>query len=395
MELEFDKEMDAILRRARADRGVLVGDDPPEKTKHIDADSIAAFVENALPAKTRTLYMAHFADCDRCRRILSQSMLMFSEADVKAASVVSAPVVESVAVPWYQKLFRTPNLAIAMGALLLVFGGFFAFSVIQKRQADQNASVAQVSDDERQKGGPFLNDESANKSAAAANTAPAMTNTAANAAALPAPNAVPDPLATPGEPSAEKRAMSPAKPSSVATAGESPDSGVVSRDEDKLAEESRPMTKGAPPPPPAPTMLGGAPATERESKKEVDDKKNKDDVSTADSTMMRKQAEPPRGRDLPPSPSKSGPVRSGPINTQTNQIQNQIFDMPVTRIVSGKTFRNSGGVWYDSTYKSQATLNYRRGAAEYKKLDSGLRNIADTIGGTVVLVWKGKAYRVQ
>lgn len=393
MELEFDKEMDAILRRARTDRGVLVGDDPPEKTKHIDADSIAAFVENALPAKTRTLYMEHFADCDRCRRILSQSMLFASEADVKAASVVSAPVVE-VAVPWHQKLFRTPNLAIAMGALLLVFGGFLAFSVIQKRQADQNASVAQVNDSERQKGGPFAADESSNKPANTANTAPAMTNTAANAAALPAPNAVPDPLATPGEPSAEKRAMSPAKPSSVATAGESPDSGVVSRDEDKLADESRPMTKGAPPPPPAPTMLGGAPATERESKKEVD-AKNKDDASTADSTVMRKQAEPPRGRDLPPAPSKSGPVRSGPINTQTNQIQNQIFDMPVTRIVSGKTFRNNNGVWYDSAYKSQATLNFRRGTAEYKKLDGGLRNIADTIGGTVVLVWKGKAYRVQ
>lgn len=140
MELEFDKEMDAILRRARHDRGVLVGDDPPEKTKHIDADQVAAFVENALPAKTRTLYMEHFADCDRCRRILSQSMLMFSEADAKASYSVSAPVVE-VTIPWYQKLFRTPNLAIAMGTLLLVFGGFLAFTVIQNRQSEQNASV--------------------------------------------------------------------------------------------------------------------------------------------------------------------------------------------------------------------------------------------------------------
>ena len=394
MELEFDKEMDAILRRARTDRGVLVGDDPPEKTKHIDADEVAAFVENALPVKTRTLYMEHFADCDRCRRILSQSMLMFAEADVKAASVVSAPVVETVAVPWYQKLFRTPNLAIAMGALLLVFGGFFAFSVIQKRQTADGSSVAQVNDSERQKGGPFVSDESANKSAVAANTAPAMTNSAANAAALPAQNAVPDPVATPGEPSADKRAITLAKPSSVATGGESPDSGVVSRDEDKLAEEARPMSKGAPPPPPAPTMLGGAPATERESKKEVDDKKNKDDVSTADSTMMRKQAEPLR-RDMPPAPSKSGPVRSGPINMQSNQIQNQTFDMPVTRNVGGKTFSNRNGAWYDSAYKNQATTNFRRGTDEYKKIDSGLRNIADTIGGTVVLMWKGKAYRVQ
>lgn len=392
MELEFDKEMDAILRRARDCRGVLVGDEPPEKTKHVDADSIAAFVENALPTKTRTLYMEHFADCDRCRRILSQSMLFASEADVNAASVVSAPVV-AVAIPWYQKLFRTPNLAIAMGALVLVFGGFFAFTVIQNRQSEQNASVAQVNDSERQKSGPYASDESANKAVAAANTAPAMTNTAANAAALPAQNAVPDPLVTPGEPSAEKRGITLSKPDSVATGGEFPESSLPARDEEKLSVEDRPMAKGAPPP--APTILGGTVASERESKKEVDDKlKNKDDSSVPE-PVMRKQAEAPRGRDLPPQPSKSGPVRSGPINTQTNQIQNQTYDMPVKRSVGGKTFNNRNGAWYDSAYKNQATANFRRGTDEYKKLDIGLRNIADTIGGTVVLVWKGKAYRVQ
>ena len=393
MELEFDKEMDAILRRARHDRGVLVGDDPPEKTKHIDAHQVAAFVENALPAKTRTLYMEHFADCDRCRRILSQSMLMFSEADAKASYSVSAPVVE-VTISWYQRLFRTPNLAIAMGTLLLVFGGFLAFTVIQNRQSEQNASVAQVTDNERQKGGSIATNESGNTSSAPAASATVTTNTAANSAALPAQNAVPDPLATPGEAPADRRAITLAKPSSIATGGESPDSGVVTRDEDKLGEEARPMSKGAPPPPPAPTILGGALATERESKKEIEDKKNKDDVSTAD-TMMRKQAEPPRGRDLPPAPAKSGPVRSGPVNTQTNQIQTQIFDMPVTRSVGGKTFNNRNGAWYDSTYKNQATMNFRRGTDEYKKLDSGLRSIADNLGGTVVLVWNGKAYRIQ
>ena len=392
MELEFDKEMDAILRRARTDRGVLVGDDPPEKTQHIDADSVAAFVENALPAKTRTLYMEHFADCDRCRRILSQSMLFASEADVKAASVVSAPVVEA-SIPWYQKLFRTPNLALAMGALVLVFGGFFAFSVIQRRQSDQNASVAQVNDSERTKGGPFASDEAANKPAAAANvpSAPTMANSS-NAASMPAANAVPDPVATPAEPLADRRSVAVSKPADPA-AGDRPDSGVMTRDEDKYAEEYRPASKAAPPPP---AILGGAIASERESKKETDEKSktNKDDVSTADS-VMRKQAEAPRGRDLPPSPAKSGPARSGPVNTQTNQIQNQTFDMPVTRRVGGKTFNNRNGAWYDSAYKNEATINVRRGTEEYKKLDSGLRNIADTIGGTVVLVWKGKAYRVQ
>ena len=69
--------------------------------------------------------------------------------------------------------------------------------------------------------------------------------------------------------------------------------------------------------------------------------------------------------------------------------------MPVTRIAGGKTFNNRERVWYDTAYTGQATTNVRRGSEEFKKLDSGLRDIANMIGGTVVVVWKTKAYRIQ
>ena len=69
--------------------------------------------------------------------------------------------------------------------------------------------------------------------------------------------------------------------------------------------------------------------------------------------------------------------------------------MPVTRLVGGKRFDNRNGVWYDSAYRGQATINLRRASDEYKKIDKGVRNIADTLGGTVVVVWKDKAYRIQ
>jgi hypothetical protein len=66
-----------------------------------------------------------------------------------------------------------------------------------------------------------------------------------------------------------------------------------------------------------------------------------------------------------------------------------------TTSAGGKTFKRTNNVWYDSTYRGQATVNISRGTPEYKKLDSGLRSIAENLGGTVVIVWKGKAYRVQ
>jgi hypothetical protein len=44
----------------------------------------------------------------------------------------------------------------------------------------------------------------------------------------------------------------------------------------------------------------------------------------------------------------------------------------------------------------QKTTNVSRGSDEYKKLDAGLRSIADSFSGeTVIIVWQGKAYRIR
>src|SRR5580765_4565321 len=185
MELEFDKEIDAILRKARAQRGVLVGDDPP--TKHLDADVIAAFAEDALPEKAKLLYMEHLADCDRCRKLLSQTILMNTEAAssvTEAASVIAATGAEA-SVPWYQKLFKTQNLALTMGALIVVFTGVLGYIMLQNQNAATETSVSQVTKPQSAKGGPYYNGESAN---AAANTAPNS-----NAASTVSNSTVPNP----------------------------------------------------------------------------------------------------------------------------------------------------------------------------------------------------------
>ena len=66
-----------------------------------------------------------------------------------------------------------------------------------------------------------------------------------------------------------------------------------------------------------------------------------------------------------------------------------------TRSVGGKTFNNVGGIWFDSAVGKQKQKTVRRGTREYLKLDAGLRSIADNLGGTVVILWSGKAYRIQ
>ena len=65
------------------------------------------------------------------------------------------------------------------------------------------------------------------------------------------------------------------------------------------------------------------------------------------------------------------------------------------RQVSGKTFERKQGVWYDTAFQGHPTINVRRGTEAYRKLDSGLRTIAESLDGTVVIVWGSKAYRFQ
>lgn len=67
----------------------------------------------------------------------------------------------------------------------------------------------------------------------------------------------------------------------------------------------------------------------------------------------------------------------------------------VGKQIGGKSFNRQDGVWYDSAYSGQATTDVRRGSNEYKKLDPGLRSIAESLSGTVVVVWKSSAYRIQ
>ena len=110
---------------------------PPGDTAkpHLDADEIAAFAENALPERLRQPYMAHFAECEGCRKTLSSVILLNSEAGTDAASAVAAPVVTAGAIPWYRKLFLFPNLAYVLGGLVVVFSGFLAVSVLRNAGA--------------------------------------------------------------------------------------------------------------------------------------------------------------------------------------------------------------------------------------------------------------------
>src|SRR4051812_21874914 len=117
MELEFDKEIDALLRKARDSER-----DGTAKGAHLDADSFAAFAENSLPSGVRRLYTEHLADCGRCRKLLSQCVLMNESVAAAEPDSVTGPIVATTEA-WYSAIFRLPKLALSMGGLVILLAG--------------------------------------------------------------------------------------------------------------------------------------------------------------------------------------------------------------------------------------------------------------------------------
>lgn len=359
MELEFDKEMDALLRRARGGNAVAVGD-------HIDADAISAFAENALPDAMRRVYMSHLADCGKCRKLLSFN-ISTKETAAQTAAVQEAAVVATATESLWSRFFRAPNLAMVMGAFVLMFGSLLGYLALQN-QSVPNASVASANKPESRADGtatqPF---EAPNASAPAANMPMAAATPGNSVAAVP-------PTGTTADDLAKGRSAAP-------TAAESTTADVITGGETTAAP------KPIPPNAPAtqPSMSGGVPA-DREvvTSKDEDKAVAKADDYTRDGT--------------PRTPKKvnEGPTR-GNLSIQ-QQIENNMqgYEIPLRkRSAGGRTFEDRNGVWTDTAYRGQAVTVYKRGSEPYKKLDSGIRSVADQLGGTVIIVSGSRAYKIQ
>jgi hypothetical protein len=393
MELEFDKEMDALLRQA-AGRGVLVGDSPK---KHMDADAIAAFAENALPEKSRMIYTQHLAVCDPCRTTLAGLIALNAEAE-PAMAAAAAPAA-AASVPWYRALFASRNLAYTMGALVLVFGGLLGFIVLQNNSPNADLAFSTAKDPQTAENVP-ARAEGANSLFAANTSSNAATNSYGE---IPRSVGVAEEQ-PPTEPNVAAAPPSAFSATSNTAAAPDKDQSAVALDKEKAA--------------------AGQPAPVDAPKREEDERAKNEVKLAATEPQMRKQDaagtvfQNQQNQMTPGAGNKTvGPSRSD------NQRDNRAYDsrqlddkallkskkaekpaaaaestdsMTATvKRAGGKTFELKQGAWYDTAFQGQKTKNVRRSSDDYRKLDGGLRSIADTIGGTVVVVWNGKAYRIQ
>jgi hypothetical protein len=445
MSTEFDKEIDALLRGRARREDARAGDGA--MTAHLDADELAAFAERTLPDAARTRYAAHLADCDDCRRTATRLALAAGvpvsrdEHEVIAgrdARVSLVPVAS-----WRERigaLFAPRAWRYAMPVVALLCVGVVALIVMRRvpredLQLARNGGASQVGE--------------ASESARAENHAesatppasqpfvqsPAQTQSSNDSisSAMKSPEA--DAEARRNE-AASNRIAKDQNESQVggAVAGAASSAPTASAVEQQRVEElsrvatapamvSTPATTPSPlppPPMPAPTpapsradeiaMTSAAPKEQRsetaQTRTKRAERKNNEAAANAPSTSSRTALSADEANAAPSNRNAAGGAAlkksqpPGSSDDDAMKSKNARDKSPAaTRAVGGRKFRREGGAWIDTAYNSgQATTNVRRNSEQYRALVSDepeIGRIADTLGGELIVVWKGRAYRIR
>lgn len=373
MDFEFDKEIDAILRKARGDETAV------SPGAHLDADEISAFAENALPDAARQRYTAHLADCARCRKILSNVFVYNAEAVAETAS--SAVSVESAeaSVPWYRRLFAFPQAAYAMGAMVLLFTGFFGYLILQNLPGSSNDVSYSANTATNPASAPAKERTSAMSNSNAASSANTTTTNSTTTANAPFQSG-----------SANSAANTARLSTSNTTTAATPPPSALAQPENNPAAEVQPMATPAPKPQVKDdeadkNLAKVAPATPTNNP-------NASGAALQRNERSKEESDSADGSSQSRTPEDKSKNRRATPNAMKKQSDSGAGEQ---RSVGGKTFNNVGGIWFDSAVGKQRQKTVRRGSSEYQKLDGGLRSIADSLGGTVVILWGGKAYRIQ
>jgi hypothetical protein len=411
-----DAQIDVLLRRYA---GQSQSQTPAE---HLDADELNAFAEGSLPAAARARYVSHLIDCDNCRQIVSQ-LAISSGAVVKAEAEAAAG---TQGYSWWKRFFSPLTLRYAAFAMVLIAAAGVIFLLTRRpresnlvAQSDQTGrapeSVVQPKGDAPQnitEAQPGANQNSQPFKAPLSQASPSS-----------------DEIAKAGQ---LKAVDNPASPPKSLKEGEAPLTATAKKAEPIVTQ---PVPSYAPPPPSegqraeteareqqaiaglaSPRGPGkSAPAVDslkmadrgRATETNKDDRSGDDASRTVVNQAARKRASdekakgPRRDVENNVTNRNSNDVQSDAAKTQGAVTLNRSATMaeekqPETRSAGGRKFRRQGNAWVDAKFKSSMSVkSISRGSSEFASLDSGLRSIAQQIGGEVIIVWKGKAYLIR
>lgn len=399
MKQDKNNEIDLLLRSlARSGRD----DSPMDSTRenralsdHLDADELSCFAEGVVPAPARARYIAHLADCEGCRGFV----VNLTQASGAAARY--EPLEQQTGPGFWRKvaaLFSQPVLRYAVPALALT--AVIAISFLALRQQRGPALVAQ-NQPASSVAPAYTKDQPTESPVAQSNTegaAKIRSGTESRAAV----DSSSDKKSFQDDRSSVAQAPATTTDAAIPTGSPLKDSlqskqGYVAGSQPTFATEPQAL------PPPA-----AKPAASETDKIAA---LQKEELSRREAQETSREAEKnqPRDEGGRHGPSRNnvtllpGSKRADGLMTERSEPKTRSKkdsdEERETRTVSGKQFRHQGSAWIDTAYDSSGgTVNISRGSEQFRSLvadEPGIRTIAEQLNGVVIVVWKGRAYRIQ
>lgn len=442
MKLDPNMEIDRLLQRT-ARRGAASslsfsarhedgGGSDGREQPHMDADELSAYAENALPAAARARYMSHLADCDACRKQVTELVLSLGvagELERQSAPQPLTALSSSSATPartWRNRLsalFAPAALRYAATAVVLVGVVAIAFMVFRggREMKFDEPETRSTNAPANQNIQPVTKNQKLDSDGSGG--APLASQTPSGTLA--------EPLAKDTQTYREGQTASPViapadapktdnAPATATTAGPSANNfnldGADAEREAARAEDASAVGGNKQQPAPAAqragkdkdqkeaneidAMSGVADLSSAQGRRDVDTKKA--EVAVTESKVRTPASESQTGARkraaARPKAVANERMASGESSDDRLQRDERANTQEEKRNISGRQFIRRGGAWVDSAYRSQATTVVRRGSEQYRALvadEPGLRTITHELGGEVIIVWKGRAYRIR
>jgi hypothetical protein len=383
-------------------------------TEHLDADELNAFTEGTLPSATRARYVSHLVECDDCRQVATQLAI----ASGATGKVEAAWPREAVTRSRWQKLtilFALPKLRYAAFAVLLVAAAGVLFLALRHRREatlvarSEPTSQTPVSalkpaeESGSQAGQKAQNyaDRSGTVSESAQNSNLNSKRDESKAAenSAPPPKLEKETAPSTGNPALEvRRAAEPAiAQSSPSFAPPPPNERAEIRSRDQqnaggIAGATGPRKIQSP----SDKMLERVRTGETSKDRPSESKENR----TATNQPMRARA-PEAKPEAQKRSTLAGSLASersadAAATVTTGGTAAEKEKAAETRSVGGHKFRRQGNTWVDVKFKpGMSASSVSRGSDEFRALDSDLRSIAQQLSGEIIVVRKGKAYRIR
>jgi hypothetical protein len=388
-------EVDLLLRslargrkNAALQSGLASGDETAVVSDHLDADELNSYAEGVVPDPARVRYTEHLADCAICRSLV---VGLTQAAGATRRHEVAEQKNESSLWQQLAALLSPSVLRYAVPVLVLtIVIGIGLFALRQKRE---NAFVAE---NRSQNDQPALSDSGAVLNPASEPSATVQTAAAARTEDTSEDQSkMKDKKLQAGQTLSDSdSSLAKAAPAKAFKDAEEAGAGTGAGEVAGMRPGAA-QPRAAEPPPALEAEKSANYATDGPAKRE-DKERSRDEYRNQSDDVHG----PNRGRNNAPMSTTQRAVggltsERGPRAMNNNNIRNNEVE---TRDVLGKRFTRNGSVWVDTDYASQATTKISRGSEQYRALvadEPGIRTIAERLDGAIIVVWRGRAYRIQ